>query len=713
MERRLHLPYHGLTTQMVLSFMLLTMLTAVAAGVPAAVLIRNQLEQQAWAQVERGKRASEALYNNWQENLTNLATLTSQRPTLRTLIAQNDASELQTYLGALERDIELDLILVCNEASQPLAHTGPAFANGLCFLPQRIGYYHFVRDGVWLLAAERVGGDSGQVIVGVHLDDEFLAQMRDHTGLEHTLFVAGVPQYSSLGNDLESIVAGREPKVSTAAAVVQPVSLTYEGEPYYAGTLSLMLSNTDSVTYVVDEVALPVGEIVAAQRRLIYLLTAVVALAALLASLLGVLLARRISWPLSRLARAAVAFSEGNLNTPVLVHTHVREIAQVGQALEQARAELHNTIEALQVSNAWTDHLLQAIVEGIVTLDDQQRITFFSSGAERITGYSQQQAIGRHCDEIFRLVDGEPFSRFLPNAGKRQKLTLQLEAERQITVAVTSAKLSPLIPGESSVALVFRDVSETEIIHRLLGEFLANITHEFRTPLSALAASVELLRDQAPDLSQEELQALLGNLHLGILGLQTLIDNLLESASLEAGRFRVHPHPADLGEIISEATRTMRPLQEKYGHRLVVGLPTEIPYVQADSRRVVQVLVNLLSNAIKFSPDSSEISLTVLVHGDYLRLEVADRGPGVPSGYQTDIFRPFVHPGSQNGRSLHGAGLGLSVVKAIVEAHGGQVGMQDRAGGGSVFWLTLPVAVGDEKWLVASGERLETKRLGD
>lgn len=692
MEKRFHLPYHGLTAQMVISFMLLTLLTAVAAGVPAALLIRDQLERQAWAQVERGKRASEALYNNWLDNLSNLATLTSQRPTLRLLIAQNEVGELQTYLAALERDIELDLLLICDAANRPLAHTGPPFADGLCFLPQEIGYYHFVQDGVWLLAAERVNGDSGQVVVGIELDDEFLMEMRDHTGLEHTLFVAGEPVNSSLAGDLNGIVSARQvERTASAAGVIQPVSLTYEGQPYYAGTLPLALSNADSVIDVVDEVALPVGDIVAAQRRLFYLLAGAVTLAVLLASLLGVLLARRISWPLSRLARAAVTFSEGNLNTPVLVETHVLEIAQVGQALEQARAELRSTIEALQESKAWTDHLLQAIVEGIVTLDDRQRITFFSPGAERITGCGQQEVIGRHCDEIFRLPAGEPFSRFLPAAGKRQKMALLLDEEQQVTVAVTGARLSPLSSGESSMVLVFRDVSETELVHRLLGEFLANITHEFRTPLSALAASVELLRDQAPDLTQEELQGLLGNLHLGILGLQTLIDNLLESASLEAGRFRVHPHPADLGEIIGEATRTMRPLQEKYGHRLVVGLPAEIPHVQADSRRVVQVLVNLLSNAIKFSPDSSEISLSVAAHNGFVRLDVSDRGPGVPPGYHSDIFRPFVHPGSQDGRSLHGAGLGLSVVKAVVEAHGGQVGVEDRPGGGSVFWLTLPV----------------------
>jgi signal transduction histidine kinase len=202
--------------------------------------------------------------------------------------------------------------------------------------------------------------------------------------------------------------------------------------------------------------------------------------------------------------------------------------------------------------------------------------------------------------------------------------------------------------GDARVALVFRDVSEEEAVHRLMGHFLANVAHEFRTPLSALAASVELLLDQAPDLSSAELRELLSSLHLGILGLQTLVDNLVEGASIEAGRFRVSARPANLGKIIAEAIQTMQPLLDKHSQHLVVELPAVIPVVRADSRRTVQE-------------------------------------------HRSDLFRRFVHPDSVGDRTQYGVGLGLSVVKAIIEASGGQVGVEDRPGGGSTFWFTLPV----------------------
>jgi signal transduction histidine kinase len=242
------------------------------------------------------------------------------------------------------------------------------------------------------------------------------------------------------------------------------------------------------------------------------------------------------------------------------------------------------------------------------------------------------------------------------------------------------------------VALVFRDVSEEEAIHRLLGHFLANVAHEFRTPLSALAASVELLMDQAPDLSAAELEELLSSLHLGVLGLQTLIDNLLESASIEAGHFRVHPRPSNLGEIIAAAIHTMQPLLDKHDQRLVVELPAAIPVVLADPRRTVQVLVNLLSNASKYGPDEAEIKVTAGVRGAWIHVSVADSGAGVAPEYHKDLFQRFVKPASGSDRAQVGAGLGLSVVKAVVEAHGGAVGVDDRADGGAIFWFTLPRA---------------------
>ena len=133
--------------------------------------------------------------------------------------------------------------------------------------------------------------------------------------------------------------------------------------------------------------------------------------------------------------------------------------------------------------------------------------------------------------------------------------------------------------------------------------------------------------DQAPDLSPDEFQELLTSLHLGVLNLQKLVDNLLESASIEAGRFQVHPRPCNLDDIIVEAVRTMQPLLNKYGQRLTVELPASIPVVQADPRRTVQVLVNLLSNASKYGPTDAEITVGVVTVHDWVRVTVSDQVP--------------------------------------------------------------------------------------
>jgi PAS domain S-box-containing protein len=384
--------------------------------------------------------------------------------------------------------------------------------------------------------------------------------------------------------------------------------------------------------------------------------------------------------------------SKGDLEHPVTVGARVREVALVAQALEGARLDLRQLLAELRQEKAWIDHLLEAIVEGIVTLDRRGRITFFSRGAERITGWQRDQVLGQSCDHIIKPVDSDqPFSHLIPPPGGRRTIPVELPDGRQAILAVTGAQLLPPEGGDARVALVFRDVSEEEAVHRLLGHFLANVAHEFRTPLSALAASVELLLDQAPDLTPAELGELLTSLHLGVLGLQTLIDNLLEGASIEAGHFRVRARPASLVEIVSQATGLVQPLLDKHNQRLAMDLPAALPVVQADPRRTVQVLVNLLSNASKFGPDNTAIEVQATVEAEFVRVAVGDSGPGVPVEHRQGLFRRFVHSSSGDERAQVGVGLGLSIVKAVVDAQGGQVGIENRPEGGAVFWFTLPV----------------------
>ncbi len=686
MRERLGMHRYNLTVQMVLSFVLLVLLTAVTAGVPAVILIRQEIEEQAWSQVEQGAQTSQALYQAWQGKVHDMAVLTAQRPTLHTLAQNGDLAGLQNYLQTLRQGTEMDVILVCDSLGQPVAQVGDSEIGNFC---TAVGESSFQKPAatsqqLWLVAGERVG-ELGGVVVGVQVDANFAREMGRQTGLVHSYVWQDVPLSSGLQGGTAAWQPDAHHPVSKEAERVRFVS---DGRTYYARQIPL------GPLGLVDEIALDVTDRLAAQRQLIWTLVGSISLAALIASGVGIFMARRIGQPLNQLAQAASHIRAGHLDVPLDVPSKVRDVTEVTQALEGARVALHQMIQQLQQANAWTDNLLESIVEGIVTIDRHGRITFFSPGAERITGLRQSEILGDNCNHVLHPAGtDEPFSQFIPPPGKARKVALRLHDQRQITVSFTGARLAPPGAGEAGVALVFRDVSESDQIHRLLGQFLANVTHEFRTPLSAVAASVELLRDQAEMLPPDELRQLLNSLHLGIVGLQTLVDNLLESASLEVGRFRIYPRPTDLGEIIGEAANLLQPLLDKYDQRLLVELSVQVPVVQADPRRMVQVLVNLFSNAIKYSPEGADLQICVARQEQRVQVQVADRGPGVPTGYRPELFRRFARSETADAKAQYGAGLGLYVVRAIVESHGGEVGVADRPGGGSIFWFTLPVAV--------------------
>jgi PAS domain S-box-containing protein len=234
------------------------------------------------------------------------------------------------------------------------------------------------------------------------------------------------------------------------------------------------------------EVSLNVTDIIETQTRLVWILASGIVGIAVLGTIMGSALARRISQPLVKLGNAAANISKGDLKTPVDVDAQVGEVALVAHALETARGNLLHTLNDLQREKAWTDQLLESIVEGIMTLDERYQITFFSHGAERITSYNRGEVLGRSIDEIFHLAGTKaPFRGSLPAPGQKNKIVVELADRHWVSLAVTGARLSPSGAGEVETAFVFRDVSSEEIIHQLLASFIGNVAHEFRTPSHA------------------------------------------------------------------------------------------------------------------------------------------------------------------------------------------------------------------------------------
>ena len=221
---------------------------------------------------------------------------------------------------------------------------------------------------------------------------------------------------------------------------------------------------------------------------------------------------------------------------------------------------------------------------------------------------------------------------------------------------------------------------------------LATVAHELRGPLTALAASSEILAEDFADLDRTQVRDMLSAMHRRTLWLQGLVENLLCAATICEGRLQLFCQSLRAADLLEDVKAVVGPILAQRGQRLRVRLSPGLPEVLADSRRLGQVLINLILNASKFGPLNTSIDLDVSLRGNVLRVVVSDRGPGVSSEQAERLFEPYYRSPANVVSGQEGIGLGLSIVKSIVEAHGGSVGVENRRGGGARFWFCIPIA---------------------
>jgi signal transduction histidine kinase len=219
---------------------------------------------------------------------------------------------------------------------------------------------------------------------------------------------------------------------------------------------------------------------------------------------------------------------------------------------------------------------------------------------------------------------------------------------------------------------------------------LATVAHELRGPLSALATSSELLAEDFGRLDPEQIKGMLAAMRRRTIWLQGLVENLLCAATIREGRLQLYRQPLSLGDLLADVEAVTGPLLAQRGQWLRIRHAAGLPDVLADSRRLGQVLVNLILNASKFGQPNTPIDVTVSRRAGGVRVAVGDRGPGVSAEHAQRLFEPYYRAPATAGSGKDGVGLGLSIVKSIVEAHGGRVGVDSRRGGGASFWFTIP-----------------------
>ena len=256
------------------------------------------------------------------------------------------------------------------------------------------------------------------------------------------------------------------------------------------------------------------------------------------------------------------------------------------------------------------------------------------------------------------------------------------------------ANIAASIAGEASLALARSSALEqrecaavTAKNEQLRANLLRSISHDLRTPLTSISGNAAILMERGEALTADKRRSLAGAVYDDAQWLINLVENLLSITRIENGTIRLNRQPELLDDIFQEALAHLDRAAER--HHIAVELPDDLLMAEMDARLIVQVLINLLNNAIKYTPPGSHILLTARSEGQWVRFAVADDGPGIPEKERGKLFEMFYTAGKRRGDSRRGMGLGLSLCRSIVRAHGGEITMEPNQPHGSIFTFTL------------------------
>ncbi len=434
----------------------------------------------------------------------------------------------------------------------------------------------------------------------------------------------------------------------------------------------------------------------ATYRRVVILVSLLVAA---LAGLAGLVAGRWLADPVVRLSAMARRIGQGDFS-PAVPKVVPRELDALAHAMDEMRQNLIELTAALRRREAEAQAVLAGVVEGVFVTDTQRLIVYANPQFTRTAPGAGAGVLGRFCGDVLHpqlSATDRPCERDCPIiAARRLGAARSAETLRRADGSVRSAIVVSAAPAEGRQVQLLRDETDLEAARRARDSVLGNISHEFRTPLAAQLAAVEMLRDGLDRLSAPEQHELLASVERGVLRLMRLIDNLLESVRIEAGELSVRRQEVDLESAAREAVELLRPLLAQSSLRvdLELGALRGQP-LRGDAQRLQQVFVNLLSNAAKFAPPGSCITIGAARRGGVAETWVEDAGPGPPAGAEQALFERF-RRGDNTEPDAPGLGLGLWIVRSIVERHAGSVRLERTAEERTRFVITLPLENGHE-----------------
>lgn len=356
----------------------------------------------------------------------------------------------------------------------------------------------------------------------------------------------------------------------------------------------------------------------------------------------------------------------------------VRLAARAGVAIENARLYAESQHEREKLSA-----ILNNSADAVIVIDELNDISLLNKAALQIFKFNET------ADEFI----GHPFQAVFLDSPMGQFFTQLLtekaaSASNEILIGKNTYQASATRIENVGYAMLLHDITLFKEIDKLKDELVSTVSHDLKNPLSVLNAYVEMI-DMTQSLNDQGYRYV-DRIRHSVKNMHHLIDALLDLAKIDAG-LQLKCAPVSLAELIRHTYDEQTITAQKKDIQLVVNMPDDLPWINAEDWRIQQVINNLVSNGIKYTPEGGRVEIKAMTVSNYVRVEVTDTGYGIPQELLNKIWERFERVRDERTKHIAGTGLGLAIVKTVVEAHGGRIGVTSKEGEGSTFWFTVPI----------------------
>ena len=413
-------------------------------------------------------------------------------------------------------------------------------------------------------------------------------------------------------------------------------------------------------------------------------------IAALLAMVMGHLLYRRINRQFQVLTKVAVAYSEGDFSARAPKGMDV-ESNLLGEALNKLADEIQDQVSEIHLEHNRLRVILGGMRDGLIAIDDLGKIVLINSVMSRILGFEIREARGRYLSDVVK--DSEIIDLLLNTLKLQRPLEAEIDLGLGQSEKFLKAYTSPLIDYGQDVSgalIVLHDLTQTRMLENMRRDFVANVSHELKTPITAIRGIAETLVDD-PQMEHELRQKFMTKITDQSHRLSNLVSDLLALARLDE-REKTPKTLINLGTLIEERITSLSKVTapEKMA-RLIFDKPEESIHVYGEEEELRQAIGNLIDNGLKYTPRHGSVRTVLSSSSNQATIRIEDNGIGIPEEYLDRIFERFFRVDKARSREIGGTGLGLAIVKNICLKHDGNVEVESKDGKGTTFTITLPL----------------------